>query len=194
MIGGGQFRLHGLTIAGAIDLRPGATHSGSLGAVEQSKLNGALVGQSAHDAIQRVDFPNQMTLAQAPDRGITGHDTDRRRILGQKRRPHAHARGCGSRLAACMTPANDDDIKTLHHSPRLNRLRIESVSRETLFPDTEAAENLAQHILRTHKPDNAPERPSRQAQLLRCNLERLPWPQPIKRCAGVPKPHPMALP
>ena len=52
-----------------------------------------------------------MTLAQPADRGIAGHRADGRESMGHQRRPGAHPRGRGRRLAARVASANDDDIE-----------------------------------------------------------------------------------
>src|SRR5437868_28408 len=56
--------LHGGGIARSICLRPRSTHGGTLPAVQNPKLNAALVGDPTHEAIQSIDFADQMALSE----------------------------------------------------------------------------------------------------------------------------------
>jgi hypothetical protein len=55
---GRQFRLNCLPIEATIDLRPRSANGGALRPVEQPKLNAGCVRHAAHQAVERIDFPD----------------------------------------------------------------------------------------------------------------------------------------
>ena len=59
--------LRGFPIEGAVDLSPGAAHRGSLGPVQHPELDSGSVGHPAHDAIEGIDLPDDVSLAETPD-------------------------------------------------------------------------------------------------------------------------------
>ena len=61
--------------------------------------------------VQRVDLPDQMTLAESADRGIAGHRPDRGKAMGDQRRAGPHPCGSARGLAAGVTSADDDDVE-----------------------------------------------------------------------------------
>ena len=67
-IGRGADRgLHGLRIELAIGLRARTAHGRTFAAIQKAKLDAALIGHPAHEAVQRVDFPHQVAFAEAAD-------------------------------------------------------------------------------------------------------------------------------
>ena len=110
-----QCRLHGKPVEFAVGLRPGSAYGRSLAAVEQPELDTRLIGNTAHDAVHRVDLAHQMTLAKPANGRIAGHHADRIRAMGHQRRRGTHARSRSRSLAAGMAAANHDDIIILPH-------------------------------------------------------------------------------
>ena len=106
----GDRRLHRLAIELAIGLGARALHGRTLRAIEQAELDAGLVGDPAHQAVERVDLADQMALAEPADRRIARHLADGRRLVGDERRARAHARGGRRRLAAGVAAADNDDI------------------------------------------------------------------------------------
>jgi hypothetical protein len=93
-------------------------------------VNAGPVGEPAHDSVKRVDLADEVAFAEAADRRIARHGADRGEVLGDQRRTCAHSRGGGRGLAAGVTSANHDHVKSsVFHVKHL-------------FPDAEAAENL----------------------------------------------------
>ena len=123
--------MHDPAVLGAINLGAGTTDGRTFGAIQEPKLDGGAIREPTHDAIERIDLPDQMALAKATDGGIAGHHPDRLGILGQQRCARAHAGGSSGGFTARMPPTNDDHIKASHAAPQSDRTRIESVSRET---------------------------------------------------------------
>jgi hypothetical protein len=65
----------------------------------------------AHQAVQRIDLTNQMTLAEPADRGVAGHRADGREAVGNQGRPGTHT-CCRSRgFAAGMAAADHDNVE-----------------------------------------------------------------------------------
>ena len=69
------------------------------------------VGDASHQAIQRIDLPDQMTLAKTSDRGIAGHRADGRKAMGHQRGLCAHPRSGAGGLAASVASSDDDDVE-----------------------------------------------------------------------------------
>jgi hypothetical protein len=69
------------------------------------------VSYPAHEPVQRVDLTNEVALAQAADRGITGHGPDGRKSVGHQRHLGAHACSNACGLAARVASSDNDDVK-----------------------------------------------------------------------------------
>ena len=104
-------RLHRGGIELAVGLGARAAHRRALAAVENAELDAAGIGDSAHQAVERVDLPDQMALAEPADRRIAGHGADRRESVRDQRGRGAHARGRGRGFAAGVAAADHDDIE-----------------------------------------------------------------------------------
>jgi hypothetical protein len=61
---------HRLLIERTISLRAWALDSWPFPSVQQAELNASPIGSAPHESIQRIDFANQMTLAEPADCGI----------------------------------------------------------------------------------------------------------------------------
>ncbi len=107
--------LHGGRIELAVGLGARTAHRRALAAVQNPKLDAALVGDPAHQAVQRIDFPHQMALAESANGRVAGHRADGRKPMRDQRRGRAHARGGGRGLAAGMPATDHDDIEALIH-------------------------------------------------------------------------------
>ena len=103
--------MHRRGIKLAVRLGPRATNGRTLAAIEHPKLNAAGVGDPAHQAVQGIDLPNQMTLAETPDGGIAGHGANGRKTVGDQRRPGAHPRRGARGFAAGMAATDDDNVE-----------------------------------------------------------------------------------
>src|SRR5437762_13767216 len=70
-IGSLQYRcLHRGRIEFAIGLGAWAAHRRTLAAIEHAELDSGGIRDPRHEPIQRLDFPDQMALAQAPHRWL----------------------------------------------------------------------------------------------------------------------------
>ena len=120
--------LHGGGIELAVGLGAGPAHRRTLAPVQDAELDAALVGDPAHQAVQSIDFADQMALAEAADGRIAGHRADRRESMGQQRGLRAHARGRGRGLAAGVAAADHDDVERVSMTrPRMAALLAEPV-------------------------------------------------------------------
>jgi len=68
-----QFGLHGRSIKATVDLRARPPYSRPFRAVQKAELDTGLIGKAAHNAVERIDFANQMAFAEPANRRITGH-------------------------------------------------------------------------------------------------------------------------
>ena len=99
----------GVELAVGLGARP--PDGRALAAVEHPELNAAGIRDPAHQAVQGVDFADQMALAETADRGIAGHGADGRKTMGHQRRLRAHAGSRARGLAAGMAAADHDDVE-----------------------------------------------------------------------------------
>ena len=106
--------LHRLGVELAVGLGARAAHRRTLAAIEYAELDSALVGDPAHQAVERIDLAHQMALAEPADRRVAGHRPDRREPVRDQRGPRAHARGRGRGLAAGVPAADHDHIEGSH--------------------------------------------------------------------------------
>ena len=148
-----QFGLHGLPVKPPVDLAARAPHGRPLGTVQEAELNPGLVAQSGHQTVHGIDLADQMALAQPADGRVAGHFSDGLEFLGQQNGASARARGRRRRLAARMTPADNNDIETLHgraHRPKPSSSPPRpsgGFARNRLFADAEGREDLTQYVL-----------------------------------------------
>jgi len=108
--GGTNRLLHGPGVKPAVRLRARPAHGGPLATVEHAELDAGEIGDPPHKAVERVDLTDEMALAQAPDRRIARHRTDRHEAMGDQRDLGPRARGGRSRLATGMAATHDDDV------------------------------------------------------------------------------------
>ena len=105
-------------MAGGVELavRLGARtpHRRALAAIQHPELDAALVGDPAHQAVQRIDLADQMALAEPADRRIAGHRADGRKPVGDQRGLRAHARSRSRGLTAGVAAADHDDVERIH--------------------------------------------------------------------------------
>ena len=101
----------GLAIKDTIGLGTGRTHCRTFPRIEDSELDTGLVGGRRHRPAQRVDFLDQMALADTADRGIAGHLAQCFDTMGQQQRTATHARAGERSLGAGMTATDDDYVK-----------------------------------------------------------------------------------
>jgi hypothetical protein len=107
--------LHCRRVELPVRLRARSADRRSFPAVQDPKLYPAQIGNSAHEAIQRIDFANQMAFSQAADGRVTRHSSDCRKAVGDQRGPGAHASGCGRSFTAGVAAANHRDIESNIH-------------------------------------------------------------------------------
>ncbi len=105
-----------VAIQHAIGLRTRRAHCGALRTIQDSKLNAGFVGGGRHRAAERVDFLDQMALADAADRRIARHLTQRFQAVRQQQRLAAHARSRQRGLGSGVAAAHHNHIKTLGKS------------------------------------------------------------------------------
>ena len=106
--------LHGLPVELAVGLGAGSAHGWALAAVEHAELDAGLIGDAAHQAVQRVDLADQVALAQTADGRIAAHLADGRELVGDQRRGNAETRRGRRGFAAGVAASNNDDGIVAH--------------------------------------------------------------------------------
>ena len=122
--------LHGGGVELAVGLRARAAHRRALAAVEHAELDAALVGDPAHQAVERVDLADQMALAEPADRRIAGHGADGREPMRHQRGFRAHARRRGRGFTAGVAAADHDDVESRIHRKCLEWRAFSGARRE----------------------------------------------------------------
>ena len=87
----------------------------------RTRLDAALVGDSAHQAIERIDFANQMALSQSAYRWIARHRADGRKFVSHKCGLRAHARRRRRSFTAGVPASNHDDVERFAHEAAFYR-------------------------------------------------------------------------
>jgi hypothetical protein len=90
----------------------------ALAAVQYAELYACPVDCPAHDAVERVDLPHEMALAEPANRRVAGHLADGGALVGQEERARTEANSRSGSLAAGMPAADHHDViipKTFVH-------------------------------------------------------------------------------
>src|SRR5262249_34585018 len=126
-----------------VGLGPWAAYRWTFSAVEDPKLGAAKIRDSAHQAVQRIDFPNEMAFSKPTNGRITGNSPDGANAVGYEGCFSAHASRRGRSFTAGVTAANHCDVESVPHQDLRWRVLakargvvkiigfIENVSRET---------------------------------------------------------------
>ena len=118
---GGDGGLHGCAVELSVGLRTRSTNGRTLRPVQQSKLDACLVCDPAHQAVQRIDLPDEVSLAKTPDCRVTGHLANRIGTVRQEDCPGPGAR-CGGRCFGSRMSASDHDhIEVVRHEDCLRQ-------------------------------------------------------------------------
>jgi hypothetical protein len=177
--------LHGGGVKLAIGLGTRAAHRRTLAPVEDAKLDAALIGDPAHQAIERIDLANEMPLSQPADRGIAGHRSDRRKAVRHRQGSHLRAnRGRGPQRGAAAANHDDVEARSIERSCISNWRRFyfgttrapgqirtavfhaKSIYGIHLLAEGKIAENYVQHVLDVDPPEQAAERARGEPQFL----------------------------
>ena len=145
---------HLAAVDGAIGLGAGTLDGGALAAVQEAELNPGEVGDTAHDAVHRVDLAHEVALAETADGGVAGHDADIGAAQGDERGARAHAGGGMGCFGSGVSATDDDDIEIMFHV------------KHPLLADAEAGENLVEDILDIDPAHQRIEGPDGTAQFL----------------------------
>ena len=139
--------LHRRRVKLPVSLGARTAHSRPLTAIEHTELNAGGIGDSAHQAIQRINLAHQMPLAEPANGGIAGHRADGGEPLRDQRGTRAHPRSGSSGFAAGMAATDDNHIETDVHRILRSRELVAAarsavkrrVSRETLAFSSKSA-------------------------------------------------------
>ncbi len=96
----------------AVGLRARGAYRRTLAPVQNTKLDTSLVRGQRHLAAERIDFPDQVTLADAADGRVAGHLPERIDAVRQQQGVGAHARSRKRGFGTRMPAADHDHIET----------------------------------------------------------------------------------
>jgi hypothetical protein len=82
---------------------------------ENPELDAGFVGSRSHRPAQRVDFLDQVALADAPDGRIARHLAERLDAVGEQQGAAAHARRGQRGFRAGMAASHHDDVERSIH-------------------------------------------------------------------------------
>jgi len=102
--------LHGRRIKATVRLRPRAPNCRALSAIKHTELDPCAICNPAHQAVQGVNLPDQMSLSQAANSRITGHCPERIEAMGNQRRVRSHASSRTGSLATGVAAPYHYDI------------------------------------------------------------------------------------
>ena len=91
----------------------GGADGGTAAGIEAAKLNAGIIGGKRHHPAEGVNFPDQMSLADAADGGIAGHLAERFQVLGEQKSLRPGACGGEGCFASGMTAADNNHIKNV---------------------------------------------------------------------------------
>jgi len=132
-----QQRLDSFAVKPPIRLRPRATHRRTLGEVEHLDVNGGRIRRAGHNAVQRINFADQMPLPYPADCWVAGHFANGFNLMSQQQGPRATARRGRRSLTAGMA--------TTHHHHIKGQIRTRhALPISVLFADAEVPEDNIQ--------------------------------------------------
>ena len=103
--------LHRFAIEFPVRLCPGPAHRRPLGPVEHPELDAAAIRRPAHHAVQGIDFPNQMPLAQPANGRVARHLANGRKLVGDQRGLRPEPRRGRRGLGPGMSATDHDDVE-----------------------------------------------------------------------------------
>ncbi len=106
---------YGASIQNAIGLRARGAHRRSLARVEDAKLDARLVRRRGHGAAQRVDFLDEMPLADAADRRVARHLPQGLDAVGEEQGAAAQPGAGERRLGAGVATTDNNYIIYINH-------------------------------------------------------------------------------
>ena len=103
----------------AIGLGAGRAHRRTLARIERAKLDACRIRGQCHDAAERVDFLDEMALADAADGRVAAHLAESLDVVREQQSAAPHAGGRKRRLGARMAASHHDHVELglkAHHS------------------------------------------------------------------------------
>ena len=160
--------LHGLAIELAIGLGAGPRTAGPFDRFSSRNWMPRLIGDAAHEAVERIDLAHQMPLAESADGRIAGHLADRREAMRDQRgRAPSRAAAAAASHPAWPPPTTmtskswfmrrsilnpRTDVKT-PNSTLYHRFHVKQVKR--LFTDAEIAKDRIENLFDIDAPGQA---------------------------------------
>src|SRR6056297_1578035 len=108
-----EYLTNGVTVEGAVGLRPRGAHRWTFTPVEYPELYPREVCRQTHSPTQCIHFPHQVTFTDAAYGWITGHLPQRIHTVRQQQRATAHTRRRQAGFRTGMATTDNDHIKLL---------------------------------------------------------------------------------
>jgi hypothetical protein len=99
----------------SVGLGARAAYSWAFSTIEDTELDPAEIGDSGHEAVQSVDFPNQMAFSKPANSGVTGHGANSAKPVRYEGCFCAHTRRRGRSFTAGVAAANHSDVESMGH-------------------------------------------------------------------------------
>jgi hypothetical protein len=90
-------------------------HRRPLACIQRPELDTGAIDGCRHRAAEGVNFPGQVSFANAPDRRVAAHLPERLDLLRHQQRTGTKARRRERRFSTGVTAANNDDIESFRH-------------------------------------------------------------------------------
>jgi hypothetical protein len=104
-------RLDGVAVELPVGLGAWTAHRRTLAPVKHPELDAGAIRRQTHDAIESIDFADEVALAEPADRWVAGHRPDGGERMGDERRAGANAGGSSGSFGAGMAAADHDHIQ-----------------------------------------------------------------------------------
>jgi hypothetical protein len=112
---GAKRGLHRGRIKLAVGLGTRTANSGAFSAIQDAKLDSAQIGNPTHQAVECIDFSNEMSFAESANRRVTRHGADGGEPVGDQGGSGAHAGRSSRSFAAGVAAANHHDVESVSH-------------------------------------------------------------------------------
>src|SRR5882757_6519298 len=118
-----QHGANGMLIKHSIRLGPRRAYRRTLAGIENAEVNAGSVRRACHSTAERIDFLDEVSLANSTNSRIAAHLAKGLDALGEEERMQSHPCGRERRLGTSMPSADHDDIKGLREAHAIRACR-----------------------------------------------------------------------
>jgi hypothetical protein len=106
----------------SVGLGARAAYSRAFSTIEDTELDPAEIGDSGHQTIQSVDFPDQMAFSKPANSGVTGHGANSAKPVCYEDCFCAHTGRRGRSFTTGVAAADHRDVESMGHKNLGRRL------------------------------------------------------------------------